>query len=161
MNVFLADQSLSWQKALAMHLMKCGIVRQEFIFDLQWQGINLRIHPFFTTMLIIRPMLKKSYFCADFRLILGWCRELHAEMLFASNIRLELFIIRFWTVFPLSEKKNFIRFHLKKHNCSVFTNYQDTKLCCFWNLSLGFILKILKFQSRYSHRVYILIKKKL
>ena len=68
MNVFLADQSLSRQKALAMHLMKRGIVRQEFIFDLQRQGINLRIHPFFTTILIIRPMLKKSYFCADFRL---------------------------------------------------------------------------------------------
>ena len=62
-------------------------------------------------------------------------------------------------VLPFREMNNqFYTVKLKTYNCTVFTDFQHTKLYPFQNLSLGFILKIFlkfrEFQPRYSYKIY-------
>ena len=90
--------------------------------------------------------------------------------LFAPSLRQELVLVLCFlssytnTVLNQLECVLVLGYFLKTFNCIVFTNFQNTKIYSFQNLSLGFILEIFlkfrKFQPRYSYKVYSYKKNK-
>lgn len=69
-----------------------------------------------------------------------------------------LLLLFFGQFCRIEKEREFYTFWLKAYNCIVFTNFQQTKLYSFQNISIRFILRVfLKFRKLYpgySYRIH-------